>query len=137
MPVYEEMLFVEPKIDPSQVIPGGEPVQGVGSMDAGPGPQQGAIKEIVISVGRQSLWAYENGKLVTATLVSTGTAEVIETTTPIGQYTVLTKYQKQTMQGVINNEAYRGRRRALGDVLRQSGQRYCTAHTGTKISASR
>jgi hypothetical protein len=107
IPVYEESLFVEPKIDPSQVIPGGEPVTGVGAMDAGPGPQQGAFKEIVVSVGRQSLWAYENGKLVTATLVSTGTADVIETTTPIGKYTVLTKYQKQTMQGVINNEAYK------------------------------
>ncbi|TXG86720.1 MAG: murein L,D-transpeptidase [Thermomicrobiales bacterium] len=107
VPVYEESLFVEPKIEPSQVVPGGEPVIGVGAMDTGPGPQQGALKEIVVSVGRQSLWAYENGKLVTATLVSTGTAEVIETTTPIGQYTILTKFQKQTMQGVINNEAYK------------------------------
>ncbi len=107
VPVYEESLFVEPKIDPSQVIPGGEAVQGVGAMDAGPGPQQGALKEIVISVGRQSLWAYERDKLVTATLVSTGTAEVIETTTPVGQYTILTKFQKQTMQGVINNEPYK------------------------------
>ncbi|MEZ4665947.1 MAG: L,D-transpeptidase [Thermomicrobiales bacterium] len=107
VPVYDETLFVEPKIDPSQVVPGGEPVVGVGAMDAGPGPQQGAFKEIVVSVGRQSLWAYENGKLVTATLVSTGTAEVKETTTPVGQYTILTKFQKQTMQGVINNEAYK------------------------------
>ncbi len=107
VPIYEESLFVEPKLDPAQVISGGEAVQGVGSMDVGPGPQQGAIKEIVVSVGRQSLWAYENGKLVTATLVSTGTAEVIETTTPIGQYTILTKFQKQTMQGVINNEPYK------------------------------
>jgi lipoprotein-anchoring transpeptidase ErfK/SrfK len=107
IPVYEESLFVEPKVDPSQVIAGGEAVQGVGAMDVGPGPQQGALKEIVISVGRQSLWAYENGKLVTATLVSTGTAEVIETTTPVGQYTILSKFQKQTMQGVINNEAYK------------------------------
>ena len=107
IPVYDESLFVEPKIDPAQVIPGGAAVQGVGAMDAGPGPQQDAMKEIVISVGRQSLWAYENGKLVTATLVSTGTADVIETTTPVGQYTILSKYQKQTMQGVINNEAYK------------------------------
>lgn len=107
IPVYQESLFVEPKIDPSQVVPGGEPVVGVGAMDIGPGPQQGALKEIVVSVGRQSLWAYENGKLVTATLVSTGTAEVIETTTPVGQYTILTKFQKQTMQGTINNEAYK------------------------------
>ncbi len=107
VPIYEELLFVEPTLDPAQVISGGEAVQGVGAMDAGPGPQQGAMKEIVVSVGRQSLWAYENGRLVTATLVSTGTAEIVETTTPIGQYTVLSKYQKQTMQGVINNEAYK------------------------------
>jgi hypothetical protein len=107
VPVFAESLFVEPKIDPSQIVPGGPPVQGVGAMDAGPGPQQGAIKEIVISVGRQSLWAYENGKLLTATLVSTGTADVIETTTPVGRYTILSKFQKQTMQGVINNEAYK------------------------------
>lgn len=107
VPIYQESLFVEPTLDPAQVIAGGEAVQGIGAMDAGPGPQQGALKEIVVSVGRQSLWAYENGKLVTATLVSTGTAEIVETSTPIGQYTVLTKYQEQTMQGVINNEAYK------------------------------
>lgn len=107
VPVYEESLFNEPFLHPSQVVPGGPPVLGVGAMDAGPGPQQGAAKEIVVSVGRQTLWAYENGKLLTATLVSTGTAEVTETTTPIGQYTILSKFQQQTMQGVINNEAYR------------------------------
>ena len=107
VPIYQELLFVEPTLDPARVISGGEAVQGVGAMEAGPGPQQGATKEIVVSVGRQSLWAYEDGKLVTATLVSTGTAEIVETTTPLGQYTVLSKYQKQTMQGVINNEAYK------------------------------
>lgn len=107
IPVYHESLFVEPRIDPADVAPGIQTVLGVGAMDAGPGPQQGAYKEIVVSVGRQSLWAYENGKLVAATLVSTGTAEVIETTTPIGYYTVLTKFREQTMQGVINGEAYR------------------------------
>lgn len=106
IPIYEEELFVEPKIDPADVIPGGEPVIGVGAMDVGPGPQQGASKEIVVSVGRQSMWAYQDGKLVTASLVSTGTANSIITTTPVGYYTVLSKFRTQTMKGVIDNEAY-------------------------------
>lgn len=107
IPVYDEELFVEPRLDPADVIPGGEPIVGVGAMDAGPGPQQGGDKEIVISVGRQSMWAYQGGKLVTASLVSTGTASSIATTTPVGFYTILTKFQMQTMQGVIDNEAYK------------------------------
>lgn len=107
IPVYDENLFVEPTIDPADVFPGGELVLGVGAMDAGPGPQQGGNKEIVVSVGRQAMWAYQDGKLVTATLVSTGTASSVETTTPIGYYSILTKFQIQTMQGVIENEAYK------------------------------
>jgi len=106
IPVYDESLFVEPVIDPAEIIPGGEPVIGVGAMDAGPGPQQGQFKEIVVSVGRQSMWAYEDGMLVTASLVSTGTASSIATTTPVGYYTILTKFQSQTMKGVIEDEAY-------------------------------
>jgi lipoprotein-anchoring transpeptidase ErfK/SrfK len=106
IPIYEEELFVEPKIDPSQIVTGGEPVTGVGAMDFGPGPQQGASKEIVVSVGRQSMWAYQDDKLVTASLVSTGTAGSIATTTPVGTYSVLTKFRTQTMKGVIDNEAY-------------------------------
>lgn len=106
IPVYEEDLFVQPVIDPADVVAGGEPVVGVGAMDVGPGPQQGSSKEIVVSVGRQSIWAYQDGKLVTASLVSTGTANSIATTTPVGYYTVLTKFRTQTMKGVIDNEAY-------------------------------
>ncbi len=107
IPVYDESLFVEPRLDPSEVIPGGEPVVGVGAMDAGPGPQQNSDKEIVVSVGRQAMWAYQDGMLVTATLVSTGTASSIETTTPVGYYTILSKFREQTMQGVIEDEAYK------------------------------
>lgn len=106
IPVYDEELFVQPVIDPADVVPGGEPVIGVGAMDIGPGPQQGASKEIVVSVGRQSMWAYQDGKLLTASLVSTGTAGSVATTTPVGFYTVLTKFRTQTMKGVIDNEAY-------------------------------
>ena len=75
--------------------------------DAGPGPQQGGDKEIVVSLSAQTLWAYEGGGLVLSTLVSTGTAETPETTTPIGHFTVLTKYDVQTMEGTINGEPYR------------------------------
>jgi lipoprotein-anchoring transpeptidase ErfK/SrfK len=107
IPVYDEELFVEPQIDPADVIPGGEPVVGVGAMDVGPGPQQGASKEIVVSVGRQSMWAYQDGKLVTASLVSTGTAASMATTTPVGYYTILSKFRTQTMSGVIDNEKYK------------------------------
>jgi hypothetical protein len=106
IPIYDEELFVEPRIDPAQIVAGGEPVVGVGAMDFGPGPQQSASKEIVVSVGRQSMWAYQDGKLVTASLVSTGTAGSIATTTPVGTYTILTKFRTQTMKGVIDNEAY-------------------------------
>ncbi len=73
----------------------------------GPGPQQGGGKEIVISISAQTLWAYEGAELVVSTLVSTGTAEVIETTTPIGYHSILTKYDVQTMEGTISNEYYR------------------------------
>ena len=50
----------------------------------GPGPQQGAWKEVVVSISAQTMWAYEEGELVMSSLVSTGTAEVPETTTPVG-----------------------------------------------------
>lgn len=106
IPVYDEELFVEPNIPLAQIVPGGEPVEGVGAMDFGPGPQQNASKEIVVSVGRQSMWAYQDGKLVTATLVSTGTANSVATTTPVGTYTILSKFRTQTMKGVIDNQAY-------------------------------
>ncbi|MFM9106090.1 MAG: L,D-transpeptidase, partial [Chloroflexota bacterium] len=73
----------------------------------GPGPQTGATREIVVSISQQSLWAYENGELIASTFVSTGTADLPETVTPLGQHVVLSKYEKQTMQGVIGGEAYK------------------------------
>jgi hypothetical protein len=99
VPVYSEELF-QPARPPV--------IAGVGAeAGKGPGPQQGAWKEIVISISQQTLWAYENGELVVSTLVSTGTAEVPETVTPIGYHQVLTKYDMQTMEGTISNEYYR------------------------------
>jgi lipoprotein-anchoring transpeptidase ErfK/SrfK len=61
----------------------------------------------VISISAQSLWAYEDGQLVISTLVSTGTAETWEVSTPIGHWSVLSKYDVQTMEGTISNEYYR------------------------------
>ncbi|MEA2597320.1 MAG: hypothetical protein QOF01_3789 [Thermomicrobiales bacterium] len=95
VPVYDEALFQEP--------------EGVGGFDlgTGPGPQQGGYKEIVISISASSIWAYEDGDLVASSLVSTGTGEVPETVTPIGYFSVLVKYDTQTMEGTISDEFYR------------------------------
>jgi lipoprotein-anchoring transpeptidase ErfK/SrfK len=52
------------------------------------------------------MWAYEEGQLVMSSLVSTGTAEVWETTTPIGHWSILSKYEVQDMEGTISDEYY-------------------------------
>jgi hypothetical protein len=72
----------------------------------GPGPQQGAYQEIVVSISAQTLWAYEGTQLVNSTLVSTGTAEVPETTTPVGSHAILSKVDVQDMEGTISGEYY-------------------------------
>ncbi|MGI8475165.1 MAG: L,D-transpeptidase family protein [Thermomicrobiales bacterium] len=98
VPVYSEALFTEPS---SPAIIGG-----VGASNAGPGPKQGGGKEIVVSVSQETVWAYDDGALVITSLVSTGVADSAETVTPVGFFSVLTKYPVQTMAGVINDEAY-------------------------------
>jgi lipoprotein-anchoring transpeptidase ErfK/SrfK len=45
--------------------------------------------------------------LVVTSLVSTGTAEVPETVTPLGYHSILSKYDVQTMEGTISNEYYK------------------------------
>jgi hypothetical protein len=101
VPIYDESLFIDPnpKIE--------EAVEAWGPGSFGPGPQQGAWKEIVVSISAQAMWAYENGELVVSTYVSTGTAEVPETTTPIGYHSVIAKVDVQTMEGTISGEYYR------------------------------
>ena len=100
LPSYDESLFIAP--EPEIVVPA------VGAESGeGPGPQQGSWKEIVISLGAQTLWAYEDDQLVISTLVSTGTAETVAVETPLGYYQVLTKYDVQTMEGTISDEYYR------------------------------
>jgi hypothetical protein len=101
--VYDESLFVappEPEATPVEESTG----WAVGAF--GPGPQQGAWKEIVVSISAQAMWAYENGELVQSSYVSTGTAEVPQTVTPIGYWSVLTKYEVQDMEGTISDEYY-------------------------------
>jgi hypothetical protein len=99
-PTYDEALFTAPE-QPEQSL-------GVGGIDLGygPGPQQGGEKEIVVSLTQEAMWAYENDELVLSTLVSTGVAHSAQSTTPVGYFSILTKYDSQTMSGVIDDEAY-------------------------------
>ncbi len=95
VPTYDEALF--------------SPPLGVGGygLGPGPGPQQGGYKEIVVSISAQAMWAYENGQLVAASLVSTGVGNVPETVTPTGFFQIWLKYDSQTMEGTISDEYYR------------------------------
>ena len=103
VPPYDELLFVAPP-EP-EATPIAEPTGwSVGSF--GPGPQQGAWKEIVVSISAQAMWAYENGELVQSSYVSTGTADVPETVTPIGNWSILSKFDVQDMEGTISDEYY-------------------------------
>ena len=101
VPVYEESIFEPPVV---------EEIEEVDDLDvgapSGPGPQQGAYKEIVVSVSQQYMWAYEGDSVVIETYVSTGTAEVIETTTPVGYWAINTKVDIQDMEGTISGEDY-------------------------------
>ncbi|MGI8643204.1 MAG: L,D-transpeptidase family protein [Thermomicrobiales bacterium] len=105
VPVYDETLFIEPEPDVADTVTTDEPVEtGVGGF--GPGPVQGGNKEIVISISSQRMWAYENGEMIVTTFVSTGTAEIPFTTTPVGEWSILTKYDIQDMQGTVSGEDY-------------------------------
>ena len=101
VPVYDEALFIPP--------PEATPVEEEDSSawSLGPGPQQGAWKEVVVSISAQTMWAYEEGEMVMSSFVSTGTAEVPETTTPVGHHSVIAKFDAQTMEGTISGEFYR------------------------------
>ncbi len=119
IPIYSADLFVappEPEPAPEVLVepaaealpePALEPVvEAVPVEVIGPGPQQGGYQEIVVSISAQMMWAYENGQLVNSSLVSTGTAEVFETTTPIGSWSILSKVDVQDMEGTISGEYY-------------------------------
>jgi len=106
-PVYDESLFVAPVVA-QDTVEAADPGLGVGGYDLGygPGPQQGGYKEIVVSLSDEAMWVYEDGALVLSTLVSTGVAHSAQSTTPTGYFSILTKYDLQTMSGVIDDEAY-------------------------------
>lgn len=92
VPTYDESLFYAPV---------------VATTPTGPGPIQGGYKEIVVSISQQYMWAYEDGATVMESYVSTGTAETLAVTTPVGYWSILTKYDSQTMEGTISGEYYR------------------------------
>ncbi len=101
-PLVDAAPVAEPEPIVEEVVPVVEEVP----VYNGPGAQQGAYQEVVISISAQMLWAYEGGELVNSTYVSTGTAEVPETTTPIGSHSILTKVDMQDMEGTISGEDY-------------------------------
>ncbi len=69
---------------------------------APPAPTDG--RAVVVSLSQQALWAYENGKVVRSTYVSTG---MERTPTPVGLFWVNNKFPVETMEGVIAGEHYR------------------------------
>ena len=87
VPTYDESLFYAPV---------------VATTPTGPGPIQGGYKEIVVSISQQYMWAYEDGATVMESYVSTGTAETLAVTTPVGYWSILTK--------VVNTLVMNGRR---------------------------
>ncbi len=111
VPAYDESLFIAPEPVVAEVEAQGDDAAvaagaGVGAGGFGPGPVQGGWKEIVISISAQRLWAYEDGEMILTTLVSTGTAEIPFTVTPVGRWSVLSKYDLQTMRGTVSGEDY-------------------------------
>jgi lipoprotein-anchoring transpeptidase ErfK/SrfK len=74
--------------------------------DPGPGRWQTGDKEVVVSLGAERLWAYEGEDDVLTTLVSTGTAQTPELTTPIGHWSILAKFPMETMTGTIDGQPY-------------------------------
>jgi lipoprotein-anchoring transpeptidase ErfK/SrfK len=100
VPVYDEALFIPPEAPAPSEAP-------TDDWSFGPGPQQGAYKEVVVSISAERMWAYEGGELVMSSLVSTGTAETPEVTTPVGFHSIVAKYDSQTMEGTISGQHYR------------------------------
>ena len=109
IPTYDTALFVEPEIIAEETDTSAETVtvsEEPVATYTGPGPQQGGAREIVISISASSFWAYDNGELYLSSLVSTGIGAIPETVTPIGYFSILTKYDIQTMAGNLGGEEY-------------------------------
>ena len=121
IPTYDTALFVAPEIvaeDPETTADTSADTSVDTSVDtgvvadepvaayAGPGPQQGGPREIVVSISASAMWVYDNGELYTSSLVSTGIGDIPETVTPIGYFSILSKVDIQDMQGVLGGEDY-------------------------------
>ena len=88
VPTYDESLFVPPRAFPAVADAPSPP-----NMD----------RSIVVSISQQALWAYEGGKVVETSYVSTGRAGF---DTPTGLFYVNAKLPVQDMEGVIGGEYY-------------------------------
>ena len=89
IPAYAPELFIPPISYPDSAAP-----------PAGPA---GGGRSLVISLGQQALWAFENGAVVRTTYVSTGTEKFA---TPAGLFFVNSKVPVQDMEGVLGGEYY-------------------------------
>ncbi len=82
-------------------IPGADASQGTylnptGGVPSAPAPTISTGKQIVVDVGDQSIYAYENGELLRSVIVSTG---LWDTPTVLGDYRIYWKLTSQTMSG--------------------------------------
>ncbi|MDQ3540181.1 MAG: L,D-transpeptidase, partial [Chloroflexota bacterium] len=92
IPTYSEALFIPPPPTPEIEVVG-----------AGPGPVPGASKSLVVSIGEQRMWAYEDETVVLSSLVSTGKPGF---DTPTGLFSISKKVEIQDMEGLIGGEYY-------------------------------
>jgi hypothetical protein len=106
VPVFDEQLFAPPPALESPAEDDWSAPAGWAVGNFGPGPQQGAWKEIVVSISYQAMWAYEGDQMVMSSYVSTGTGNVSDTVTPVGYWSILTKFDVQDMEGTISDEYY-------------------------------
>jgi len=89
VPTYDEALFVAPIAQPDPAAP--------------PAPAPGGGRSLVISLDQQAMWAFDGGRIVRTSYVSTGKEKF---RTPPGLFAVNTKIASQTMAGVLGGESY-------------------------------
>lgn len=90
--VYVGQRLVIPNRTGTTPPPAPAPQPGPGA----PPASGGTGKEIVVVLSQQRVYAYQNGKLVHSSLASTGLAR---TPTPVGRYSIYTKYISTLMTG--------------------------------------
>ncbi len=71
---------------------------------AGVAPDPNGQKRVLISLSQQYAWAFQGDVVMWQGYVSTGLPQFA---TPTGNFTVLTKYKIQTMEGVLGGEYYK------------------------------